>query len=314
MSVNITIPDRFSEGRIAIRRFRREDAEEIGKGWQAALENLQSVLETGVDLRFSRRPVFGVMGGSALDADTAARLGVPTAEGFRLHSLLEGVGGHAAGLRQDDVIVTLDGKPTPGGQELVAAVAAHRAGDRIPVEYYRGPELRSATVELAARPMPEVPSTAQELARVTREKYAEMDRELEAALEGVTEEEAEYRPSPDAWNIKESLAHLIAIEQDAQRWAGALLDDSDEENPWHTNNRERLAAVVSAYPTLSDLLTELKRSEAVTVALEENLPEAVLSQKNQYNQLAGWWTGFEPHTREHIDTIQAILQAARSKG
>jgi hypothetical protein len=49
------------------------------------------------------------------------------------------------------------------------------------------------------------------------------------------------------------------------------------------------------------------------VALEENVPVAVLSQNNQYNQLAGWWTGFEPHTREHIDTIHSILQAARSR-
>lgn len=286
---------------------------EIGKGWQAALENLQSVLETGVDLRFSRRPVFGVLGGSNLDADTAARMGIPAKEGFKLHTLLEGVGGHAAGLRQDDVIVALDGQPVPDGAGLVAVVSQHRAGDRLPVEYYRGPELRSATVELAARPMPEIPSPAKEMARISREKYAIIDPELDAALEGVTEAEADFRPSPGSWSVKEVLAHLIAGEEDTQRWMSGLVDDADIEVAWHANTFERLGAIASVYPTLSALLEELRRNEAITVALAESLPDEVVNCRHQYNVIAGWLTAFEPHTREHIDTIRSIVQAARTR-
>src|SRR4051794_38994393 len=40
----------------------------IARRWEAALENLQSHLETGIDLRLARQPMFGISGGEELDA------------------------------------------------------------------------------------------------------------------------------------------------------------------------------------------------------------------------------------------------------
>ncbi len=51
-----------------------------------------------------------------------------------------------------DLIVAIDGKDMRDEKAVAAAVAAHKPGDKIEVEYYRGDEKKTATVELAKRP------------------------------------------------------------------------------------------------------------------------------------------------------------------
>src|SRR5438552_4698343 len=55
-----------------------ETADKIRHIWQDGLENLESVLETGIDLRLARRPMFGLSGADLIvNEEMAARLGVP---------------------------------------------------------------------------------------------------------------------------------------------------------------------------------------------------------------------------------------------
>jgi putative serine protease PepD len=51
-----------------------------------------------------------------------------------------------------DLIVAIDGKQMRDEDAVAAAVAAHKPGDEIEIEYYRGDEKRTATVELTERP------------------------------------------------------------------------------------------------------------------------------------------------------------------
>jgi S1-C subfamily serine protease len=51
-----------------------------------------------------------------------------------------------------DLIVAIDGKDMRDEDAVAAAVASHKPGDTIEVEYYRGDEKRTATVELTKRP------------------------------------------------------------------------------------------------------------------------------------------------------------------
>ena len=51
-----------------------------------------------------------------------------------------------------DLIVAIDGQEMPNEDAVAAAVAEHKPGDKIEVEYYRGDEKRTATVELSKRP------------------------------------------------------------------------------------------------------------------------------------------------------------------
>jgi len=55
-----------------------------------------------------------------------------------------------------------------------------------------------------------------------------------------------------------------------------------------------------------------KRTEAETVALLANLPEATVARKATYHNVAnGYLTGLSVHTRAHIGEIRALLASAR---
>jgi uncharacterized protein YndB with AHSA1/START domain len=83
--------------------------EEMNKGWTASLENLVSILETGEDLRFTRRPMLGITI-SDFTPEIAAHLGVPVTQGIRIDGTIEGMGAHDASLVGDDVVVKMAGK------------------------------------------------------------------------------------------------------------------------------------------------------------------------------------------------------------
>ncbi|MGH2593540.1 MAG: SRPBCC domain-containing protein, partial [Anaerolineae bacterium] len=98
---------------------------EFTRGWEKNLDNLQSVLETGQDLRFTLRPMLGVNIGE-FNAEIAAKLGVPMTEGIRLDGVGEGMGAHAAGLRKNDVLVGFGGKKVTGWPSLVSVLQTRR--------------------------------------------------------------------------------------------------------------------------------------------------------------------------------------------
>lgn len=280
-------------------------------GWQVALENLQWVLETGQDLRFVRRPMLGISGGDFNPA-IAAKLGVPVTEGVRLESVSDGMGAQAAGLQKDDVIVRLGGKQVTGFATLLNALQGHRAGDQVPVVFYRGREKKTVTMELSARKLPEIPATPAALADAMRRTYAELDAELAQCFVGVSEAEAARAPAPGEWSAKETLAHLIAGERDNHSWIADLMNDSERWYDQYAGNvTARLTATLAAFPTLSALLEELKRVEAETVALLALLPPEFVAHKNTY-----WRTGYyllqtPDHVREHLKQIRAAIDAAR---
>ncbi len=287
-------------------------AEGIRHGWEAALENLQSVLETGVDLRLARRPMFGLNDGDTLSAERAASLGVPVTEGLWIGGVLEGMGAHTAGIRRDVVLVRLDDRPITTPQSLAPVLAAHQAGDRLEAIFYRGPQQHRAAVELSRRPYVDLPASAQALAEATRATYAALDREVDAVFDEVSEVDADYRPAPDAWNAKQVLAHLIAVERDLQVWITKWIEGSDLADRFHANDWTRLSALVTTYPTIAELLTELRRSEAATTTMIATLPPEVARRKYLLHQLAQWIPSSADHVRDHLVELGRLVAAART--
>ena len=57
----------------------------------------------------------------------------------------------AAGLKQGDVIVSVDGKPVKNGDDLIAVVAASPIGDRVAVRYLRNKQEEETTVVIGDR-------------------------------------------------------------------------------------------------------------------------------------------------------------------
>lgn len=283
--------------------------------WENALENLQSVLERGVDLREARSPRIGIFIDD-FNAEIAARLHVPVMAGIRLAGVAEGTGAEAAGLQKDDVLVSLGGKMLSDYASLTRAIQGRVAGDVIPVVFYRGAQKMSAPLRLSSRPPLEI-LPPDELIETMQKHYAEFDAAWVKLLEDVSEEEAAHHPGPNEWSLKESMAHFILCERDTQSWFAQMINDREigESLEFRTNVDARLRALVDIYPTLPDLLNELKRSEQETLALLRRLPADFAAHKHVYARVSQWMTQVVPfHFHdEHLSLMQAAIQSARSQ-
>lgn len=290
-----------------------EAVEQAEKGWETGLENLKSTLETGVDLRIARQPFLGILVGQ-FDAERAAREGIAVDQGIYINGTLEDTGARAAGLERGDVIVGLDGAETPGGRELNAALRAHRAGDVVKMDLVRGQERMTVELTLGERPRPEVPDTPEGLAEFVAGLHKETDAELRAAVEGLTDEEAEQCVDEDEWSVKKVLAHLSIVERDTQSFLAAIAlngwRDGGPGNPAVIPGR--LAAVTEAAPTLQGLLERFVADEVETVALLKGLPEETTAHKARFYRI-GQYQAFSPiHTRDHIEQIKGMVKAIRA--
>jgi len=82
---------------------------EIDKGWKIGLENLQSTLETGHDLRVVDRPLIGIYP-EDLAPQKQKELGIPVSYGVRVSEVIPGYGAEKAGIQPNDVIVAVNGQ------------------------------------------------------------------------------------------------------------------------------------------------------------------------------------------------------------
>jgi uncharacterized protein YndB with AHSA1/START domain len=284
----------------------------ITHGWEVGLENLQSVMETGHDQRFTLRPTLGVTGAEELTPETASRLGVPMEHGVRIDGTAPGLGAEAAGLRKDDVLVSLGGHKVSNGPTIRTALQAHRAGDKVVVVFYRGPEKIRVTMQLSQRPLLELPATAAVLAQAVRKMYDGIDATLAQVLQGVTDAEAAFHPAPDEWNVKETLAHLVLGERDTHAWIAELVSgDERDSNGAGGNSQIRTRATAAAYDTVPALLEELRRNESETVAMLAALPDDFVGRKRSYWRMANSIAQGADHVNDRSRQIEAAVAGAR---
>jgi uncharacterized protein YndB with AHSA1/START domain len=285
--------------------------EEFNRGWQISLENLKSVIETGEDLRFTRRPMLGVLVGE-LNADSARELGVPTDKGVRLDNVIEGMGAAAAGLQANDVLVQVGDGKISDYASLQTTMQRHRAGETVHVEFYRHSERKSVEMLLHGRPLPEIPWNGAALADRVRERYAGEFAELREFLSEVSDEEAGVAPALGQWCIKDVLSHLIHSEQGQRNY---MLDVLGGHEPlfddYRGNMYVQIAGTRTVYPTMRDLLDLLAREQQETVAMIANLPEESLANRAGYWRIAYNLLESPYHHRIHMEQMQEALAAAR---
>jgi uncharacterized protein YndB with AHSA1/START domain len=283
-------------------------------GWEIGLENLESIFDSGADLRVTRRPMLGIMG-SDFNEQIAEKIGVPVKEGIRIGEAVEGMGPAKAGMQGGDVLVEMDNTPIRDWPDLSNVLQRHQAGDRIGVSYYRGSERHDVEMELSARPIEETPLEPERFAESYREVTAKALDELKTALEGVSESEADYAPEGE-WSIKENIAHLIEVEEANAVWFRNLVSDNEPQygDPWE-NRLERYKAVVRVTPTLEQLVARLAQAQEELACMIEECHEK-LSRRKGVMWRAGLSLLHYPgeHEREHIGQMQKTLEQAREAG
>jgi uncharacterized protein YndB with AHSA1/START domain len=291
-----------------------EAAQSLEAFWDEAIENLASVLETGVDLRLARRPRLGIVFDD-YTPEAAEKLGVPVKDGVLLVGTAEGSGARAAGLAKGDVLISLNGFPLVGPNSFEAALSGLKAGDRPVVDYYRGAEKRSTPLELGSWPVPDLPAGAVELAAQVQEVNARVMTAMRAQFEGVSEERASIRPAEGEWSAKELAAHFVLCERDYQSWVADMLNDTPVEDDLRArpNVTARLDALIARLGTLEALLDELSLAKAETEALLASFPENFArDRKHLYRRAAQWEIEWMPehYFEEHREQFQAAAEAS----
>lgn len=284
-------------------------AEAIRRGWEAGLENLKSVLETGHDLRFTRRPMMGVLP-DAFNSEVAARLGVPVDKGILLGGVVEGMGAAAAGLQKGDVIVRLGEGKTRDWAGLQAALQGHRAGDEVEVVCYRGAEKVKVMMTLSARPLDEPPATAAALAEAVSAAGEAFLGRLGAVFEGVADDRAARRPTATEWSAREVLCHLISAERSTHDYITQLVGGAEHWiDDWPGNLDIAHAGLLAVFPTPGGLLKELRRNRAETWAMLAALPDEFVTRRGSFWRLAYGLVEGRLHDDGHLAQIQAALAA-----
>ncbi|WP_420642324.1 SRPBCC domain-containing protein [Candidatus Leptofilum sp.] len=295
-----------------------EDAAEMRQGlkdgWDAGLANLKSVLETGLDKRLYDQAFLGILISGLVTAEQAEELGIDAAGGIRISGTMAGTGAAEAGLQAEDVIIDMGGSETKDFPSLQAAIRPYRAGDGVKITYYRDGEREQTMMTLGTRPVPDIPTTPKALAEAVADVYAELDVQLDEVVANVSEMEADYRPDgDDSWNAKELLAHLITTERGMQMQLATQVTDGTLDG-FPNNPAAWVRSVTAVYTTLADMVALWKRTEAESVALLANLPDAFTARKTSYlNAGNTFLNGLPPHTRSHIVEIEALLKTAREQ-
>jgi uncharacterized protein YndB with AHSA1/START domain len=283
----------------------------LEQGWTVGLNNLVSALETGQDPRIVNRPMIGVLF-NTFDEAEARKLGLPVSRGLRLDGTIEGMAAHKAGLLKDDVLVEMNGIPVADYSDTSRALQGKRAGDRVEVVFYRGPEKMRAEMELSRRPIPEMPADASAFARAMEKIFQEDLAGVEQALAGVSEAESSFRPGPGAWSARDVLAHLLQVERQSQLALVAQINSQGYPEEIGTDNLdEAVQATAETYGTTAALLEGLRRAQAETVALLARLPERFVARKSSMWRMAFYQLSFPYHGRDHVQQIQEAVATAR---
>jgi uncharacterized protein YndB with AHSA1/START domain len=285
---------------------------EAERGWEVGLENLESIFDTGADLRITRRPMVGFMGND-FNEKIATQIGVPVSEGVRLADTVEGMGAAKAGLQANDVIVEFDGQPVRGWPDIAPILQRKRAGENLPVGFYRGSERHDVVLPLSARPIPETPLDPVEFARRLREVNVGVMGEMRELFKGVSEGEADFAPEGE-WSAKQNLAHLIKDEEENLHRISQFLNDSEAQYVEAWENRwEPLDAIVAATPTLGGLIERLATAKESTAKLMELSAGPLRARKGVMWRIGLNMLHFPgEHEREHMEQIRKTLEAARA--
>ena len=282
---------------------------EIKDGWAMSLENLASVLETGIDLRISKRPMLGIFPAEYEDENSDQ---IPVKSAIKINDVVECLAAEKCGLQAGDILVKFAEFPITDWPSLTNAISQFKAGDEVKIEYYRDGILEHCNVKLSPQLLPTLPESPKALAEELKANQTKVLDQMMLHLRNISDEEASFKPEGNEWSIKEIVAHLIHTEQELQNWINQLIHSQEPIFDDEIGNHHAwVKATVSLYPSLHQLIEMLRSSLEVTSAFISFLPEEI-----KHDKAAFWYLGyhiiqFPMHMRSHIEQIKKNLELAR---
>ena len=146
-----------------------------GYGFAVPVNILKTVAADLIKEGKVRRGYIGVMIG-AVDQTMASALGMKEAKGVLVQSTVKGGAGETAGVKEGDVILSVDGKEVNAGNELQSYIATHHPGDRVMLKIFRDGSVIEKSVTLKAREEEKTVVTASEPVKEEEENSAESPR------------------------------------------------------------------------------------------------------------------------------------------
>ncbi len=122
-----------------------------GIGFAISINSARPIIEELIQKGRVVRAYIGVNVGT-MSPVIANQLGIPPVEGAFISALVENGPADKAGLRVQDVIVSLDGNPISGVPTLIAAIRDHQPGEQVDVGYLRDGQQQQVTVLLEELP------------------------------------------------------------------------------------------------------------------------------------------------------------------
>jgi len=111
-----------------------------------------SCVNTSFAQDLPRAGSFGAVVNNINDS-TARALKHTSQAGTILKAVIAGSAAQKAGLRMNDVVVSMDGETIANTDHFLALLRKHNGGDKIKIEYYRESKLKEAIVALLPKPM-----------------------------------------------------------------------------------------------------------------------------------------------------------------
>lgn len=268
--------------------------------WQRRLDDLAEYVRTGRNARLLRRPMLGIAPDfGRFEAEDGAHVG----------GAVPGGGAEKAGIRDRDVITAIDGQAVTGWAGIAPIVSRHSAGDTVRVAFVRDGQAQTVDVTLGGRPEANVPAGDAVTVDDLRHMHDALVGDLRETLDGIGDAEADFRPGPAEWSVREVLGHLIFTERQAQ--LGAMLRATDEPPaPWPGGPETALQGILAMRP-LPALQNDLVGHLDESLALAEKLL-AVHAAPPVRRYLAESWAFTGEHVRDHIGQIKANVEAARA--
>jgi serine protease Do len=121
-----------------------------GYGFAVPVNLLKTVASDLIKEGKVRRGYIGVIVGS-VDQTMADAIGMKEAKGVLVQSTVKGGAGEESGIKDGDVILSVNGKEVNAANELQSYVATHHPGDVVTLQIYRDGKRLEKTVRLRAR-------------------------------------------------------------------------------------------------------------------------------------------------------------------